>query len=80
MAGLVQPFMNPNLPAGQWYLHDTRMMMPFLLGEEEAPTGLEMRVDPTDPHVWDMDEFLFGARARAGAGYALPHLSQRNEE
>lgn len=81
MAGLLTPFMNPNLPAGQWYLHDTRSaLMPFLIGEEEAPTGLEMRVDPTDPRVWDLDEYLFGARARAGAGYGLPHTSQRNEE
>jgi len=81
IGGLVTPFLNPNLPAGQWYLHDTRStLMPFLLGEEEAPTGLEMRVDPLDPHVWDFDEFLFGARARAGADYGLPHTSQRNEE
>jgi len=79
MRGLLTPYMNPNLPAGRWYLHDTRVMKPFLLQEETPPTGLEMRTDPTDPHVWEHNAFLFGARATAGAGYTLPHLSQRND-
>lgn len=77
--GLITPMLNPNLETGVWYLHDTRNMMPFLLLEEEAPTGMEVRDDPRDPHVWENDAFLFGARARAGAGYGLPHNSQRNE-
>lgn len=76
--GLVVPVENPELADGTWYLHDTRIMKPFILQEETPPTGLEMRVDPTDPHVWNNDAFLFGARARAGAGYTLPHLSQLN--
>jgi phage major head subunit gpT-like protein len=75
--GLLTPVLNLNLPAGAWYLHDTRFMMPFLIQEETPPTGLEMRVDPTDPHVWDFNEFLFGARATAGFGYTLPHLSTK---
>ncbi|MES1205018.1 MAG: Mu-like prophage major head subunit gpT family protein [Pseudomonadota bacterium] len=79
MRGLLQPMLNPNLESGVWYLHDTRVMKPFLLQEESAPTGLEMRIDPTDPHVWEHNSFLYGARATAGAGYTLPHLSQRNE-
>ncbi len=80
LAGVLTPVLNKKLPAGQWYLHDTESSgLPFILLEEEAPTGLEMRVDPLDPHVWSFDEFLFGARARAGAGYFIPHVSQRNE-
>ena len=80
MAGILTPLLNPKLPTGQWYLHDTESSLkPFVLAVEEAPTGLEMRVDPLDEHVWRFDEFLFGARARAGAGYGLPHTSQRNE-
>jgi len=77
--GLVTPVENPELPTGTWYLHDTRVMKPFLLQIETEPSGLEMRVDPTDPNVWDNDEFLFGAKARCGGGYTLPHISQRNE-
>lgn len=77
--GLVVPVENPEMPDGTWYLHDTRIMKPFIIQEETPPTGLEMRDQPNDPNVWNNDEFLFGARARAGAGYTLPHLSQRNE-
>lgn len=78
LAALLTPVLNKNLPAGDWYLHDTRNMMPFLLLEETAPTPLIARDDPRDPHVWEHNAFLFGAEARAGAGYGLPHNSQRN--
>lgn len=78
--GLLKPMYNPDLDDGVWYLHDTRVMKPFILQEETAPTGLEMRMNPEDPHVWKMNAFLFGARATAGAGVTLPHLSTRCEE
>lgn len=77
--GMLTPVLNPNLESGVWYLHDTRNMKPFVLLEEEAPSGLQVRDNPLDPHVWDFDEFLFGDKARAGAGYGMPHNSQRNE-
>jgi phage major head subunit gpT-like protein len=76
---LVTPMLNPDLEDNVWYLHDTRVMKPFILQEESPPTGLEARDQPTDPHVWENNAFLYGARATAGAGYGLPHLSQRNE-
>ncbi len=75
----LQPLENPDLETGVWYLHDTRVMKPFIVVVETAPTGLQMRTDLNDPHVWDHKEFLFGAEATAAAGYGLPHLSQRNE-
>lgn len=78
--GLVTPILNQDIEDGVWYLHDTRFMKPFILQEETPPTGLEARDQPTDPHVWENNAFLYGARATAGAGYGLPHLSQRNEE
>lgn len=78
--GLLTPVENGDLEDGVWYLHDTRVMKPFILQVEEEPTGLEARQDPTDPHVWENDAYLYGARARCGGGYTLPHLSQRNEE
>lgn len=78
--GLLTPVLNPELETGVWYLHDTRMMKPFVLIEESPPSGLEMRFNPEDPHVWNNNEFLFGARATAAASYLLPHLSARCEE
>lgn len=78
--GLLQPVLNPELEAGVWYLHDTRIIRPFILQQETPPTGLELRVNPEDPHVWNYNEFEFGARATAAAGYTLPHLSVRCEE
>lgn len=78
--GLLTPVLNAELETGVWYLHDTRVMKPFVLVEETPPTGLEMRFNPEDPHVWSDNEFLFGARATAAASYLLPHLSVRCEE
>lgn len=80
LAGLLTPVMNPDLEDGVWYLHDTRVMKPFMLVEETAPTGLIGRVDPMDPHVWEMKEYLYGAEATAVGAYTLPHLSSRQEE
>jgi phage major head subunit gpT-like protein len=78
--GLLKPVLNPELENGVWYLHDTRIIKPFILQQETSPTGLEMRFNPEDPHVWDFNEFLFGARATGAGGYTLPHLSARMEE
>lgn len=77
--GLLTPMLNEEMEDGVWFMHHTRLMKPFLLQVESEPTGLESRVNAEDPHVWDNDEFLFGARAYAGAGYTLPHLSARVE-
>ena len=78
--GLVTPMLNPNLEDGVWYLHDTRVMKPFLLQEETPPTGLMSMTDLTNPAVFMNREFYFAAEARAGAGVTLPHLSSRVEE
>jgi phage major head subunit gpT-like protein len=80
MRGLLTPIMNPELESGVWYLHDTRVMKPFILMNETAPTGLITRNDPMDPHVWDFKEFLFGSDATAAASYGMPQLSTRCEE
>jgi len=77
---LVEPVFNDRIEDGVWSLHHTVMMKPFIVQVESEPTGLEMRVDPNDPHVWDNAEFLFGSRATGAAGYTLPHLSFRCEE
>lgn len=77
--GLVTPQYNPDLETGVWYLHDTRIMKPFLYMIETPPTGLITRDRLDDPHVWNNKEFLYGAEATAAATCTLPHLSQRNE-
>lgn len=77
--GLVTPQYNPDLETGVWYLHDTRIMKPFLYMIETPPTGLITRDRLDDPHVWNFKEFLYGAEATAAATCTLPHLSQRNE-
>jgi phage major head subunit gpT-like protein len=74
------PVLNNDLEAGVWYLHDTRVMKPFIIAEETPPMGMQMRVDPLDPSVWEHREFLFGSEATAGYGPGLPHLSTRCEE
>jgi phage major head subunit gpT-like protein len=77
--GLLTPMLNERIPAGVWYMHHTKIMKPFIVQVETAPTGLEMRVNPEDPHVWDNNEFLFGSRAYGAAGVGLPQLSARCE-
>jgi phage major head subunit gpT-like protein len=77
MARQLKPLYNDRLPAGAWYLHHTTMMKPFVVQVETEPVGLEARVDANDPHVWDLDEFLFGSRACGGVGFALPQLSAK---
>ena len=76
----ITPLLNNDLEAGVWYLHDTRWMKPFIIAEETPPMGLQMRVDPLDPSVWNDREFLFGSEATAGFAYGLPQLSVRCEE
>lgn len=80
MKGLLTPVLNPDLEDSTWYLHDTRMMKPFMYVVETPPTGLIPRQDPTDPHVWNFKEFLYGAEATAVGAYTLPHISARMEE
>lgn len=76
--GLLTPMYNPDLTAGTWYLHDTRVMKPFMYVVETPPTGLVTRDRPDDPSVWNNKEFLYGAEATAAATCTLPHISQRN--
>jgi phage major head subunit gpT-like protein len=73
----LMPMLNTRLPATVWFMHHTQIMKPFIVQTESPPSGLEARVNPLDPHVWDLNEFLFGSKATGGAGYALPHLSAR---
>lgn len=55
---------------GVWYLCDTAGERPLIFQERYAP-DLILRTNPDDPHVFDMDEFLMGTRARGVAGFGL---------
>jgi phage major head subunit gpT-like protein len=71
--GLVDIRINDRVEDGVWYLHHEQLIKPFIVQVESDPSGLEMRVDPNDPHVWENNEFLFGSRATGAAGYTVPH-------
>jgi phage major head subunit gpT-like protein len=77
--GLVEVRINDRLEDNVWYLQHELMIKPFVVQTESEPSSLEMRVDPTDPHVWEHNEFLFGSRATGAAGYTYPHASSRCE-
>jgi phage major head subunit gpT-like protein len=54
-----------------WYVLDTsKPIQPFIWGEYIAPK-VTPRTAPDDPHVFDRDEYIYGARARGGPGYGL---------
>lgn len=56
--------------AGVWYLADRAMERPLFFQERYTP-DLVTRFNPDDPHVFDLDEYLFGTRARGEAAYGL---------
>lgn len=61
----------------EWYLFDTtKPIRPFVYQERLAPE-FTMRFDPTDPSVFDNDEFLYGIKTRGNAGYSLPFLAAK---
>jgi phage major head subunit gpT-like protein len=75
LKGLVEPVINDRLPDGVWFLHATGLLNPFVVQIETAPSGLMSRIDPTDPQVWNTNEFEFGALATGATGYTLPQFS-----
>lgn len=56
--------------AGTWYLADRSGERPMFFQERTSP-DLVTRFNPDDPHVFDLDEFLFGSRARGEAAFNL---------
>jgi phage major head subunit gpT-like protein len=57
--------------ATSWYLACTSMAVkPFIFQQRLAPE-LTPRVDPTDPRVFELDEFTYGVRARGAGAYGL---------
>lgn len=55
---------------GVWYLIDAAGEKPLIFGARYMP-DLVPRVALDDPHVFDLDEFLWGTRARGKAGLGV---------
>lgn len=63
--------------ATSWYVIDpTKPMKPFIWQLRKAPV-LTPRVAPNDPSVFDLDQFLWGIKARGVAGYSLWWLAAK---
>jgi phage major head subunit gpT-like protein len=70
--GLSYSVSNMQAGAGNpWFLLDTtRPVKPMILTDRVAPE-ITARDNPWDPHVFDKDEFIWGARARYGTGFGF---------
>ena len=57
-----------------WYLADTtKGVMPFVFQERTTPE-MVARFDPTDPYVFEQDEYVWGVRYRCNMAASLPFL------
>jgi len=59
------------------YLLDCRMPVKPFIFQERDPAVFTPRYNPEDPHVFDVDEYLAGVRARGAAGYGPWWLAAR---
>jgi phage major head subunit gpT-like protein len=68
---------NPYLSTAACYAMCTKKAIrPFVWQVREEPVFVQ-RVDPTDPAVFDQDEFIYGAESAGVPGYSLPFLAVR---
>src|SRR5260221_9576947 len=77
--GTAKILMIPDLTSDDtWYLADTsKPIKPFVWVLRE-PVSFAYRVSPTDPIVFDRNEYLFGARGRGEGGFGFPWLCHRS--
>jgi phage major head subunit gpT-like protein len=61
--------------APAWFLLDTSRAIKPLVWQERAPFTFQNLVSDTDEHVFKRDEYLYGVRGRANAGFALWQLA-----
>lgn len=67
-----------NLQAGAgpaWYLLDCSRAVKPLVYQERIPYKLTALDNDSDPNVFNKDEYVYGVRARANAGFALWQLA-----
>jgi phage major head subunit gpT-like protein len=63
-----------------WFLLDTRKAIKPLLFQEREPYDLKALVKDEDENVFMRDEYLYGVRARANAGYGLWQLAYASNQ
>lgn len=57
-----------------WYMADTtKPVMPFVY-QPRIPLELTARFNPEDPSVFELDQYVWGGRARYELGFSLPYL------
>jgi len=67
-----------NMQAGsgsQWFLLDTSRAIKPLLFQERIPYSFQSLTAESDENVFKRDEYLYGVRARANAGFGLWQLA-----
>jgi phage major head subunit gpT-like protein len=65
--------------AAPWYLLDTTRPIKPMLYQKRLDPEFAVRTNITDEHVFNLDEYLAGVRARGNAGFGLWQTAQRNE-
>lgn len=61
-----------------WYLADLSKPAKPLVFQPRVAPELVARFDPSDPAVFDLDNFIWGCRARYNVGFTLPYLMSQN--
>jgi len=80
--GLLKPIVIPRLSnePDAWYLADTTRPVKPMLYQSRVAAELTIRMNPEDPRVFDLDEYVAGVRAREAAGYGPWFLIARCEQ
>lgn len=78
LKGWADYFIIPEMTGSVWYLADTtKGINPLIFQESEAPF-FRSRDSMTDPKVFDLDVFTYGADYSGALGVSLPFLISRN--
>lgn len=58
-----------------WFLLDTSRAVRPMIWQERLPYEFQQLTKTTDPHVFMLDEYIYGVRARVNAGFGLWQLA-----
>ncbi len=63
-----------------WYLLDTSRAVRPVIWQERESYDFQTMTDPTNPHVFMNDEFIYGVRTRVNAGFGLWQLAYASKD
>jgi phage major head subunit gpT-like protein len=63
-----------------WFLLDTSRAIKPLVWQERVPFTFQSLVQDNDEHVFTRDQYLYGIRGRANAGFALWQLAYGSQQ